>query len=93
MRSGKGFYAFILKIYVKKMVSRAASMVQAGQYNFSRCERGEAVAAELALSEFIGKAIFMIYLLNRCYTPFYKWMHRGLRELASQRHETIEVSL
>ena len=24
----------------------------------------------------------MVYLLNRVYTPFYKWMHRGMERLS-----------
>lgn len=69
-------------VRIKKLVARAAVMSQSGQYNYPRCrKRGEPVAAELALAEFIKSGISMIYLLNRRYAPFYKWMHRGLREL------------
>lgn len=69
-------------VRVKKIAARAAVMAQSGQYNYSRLmKRGETVAAELALAEFIKHAISMIYLLNKQYTPFYKWMHHGLREL------------
>lgn len=65
---------------LKKLAARAAAMAQAGQYNFSRCiKRGETAAAGLALAEFAKAAMSMAYLLNRRYTPFYKWMHRGLR--------------
>lgn len=69
-------------VRIKKMVARAAVMSQAGQYNFPRClNRGEAVAASLALSEFINHGMSMIYLLNRSYAPFYKWKHRGMERL------------
>ncbi|MGN0157628.1 MAG: DUF4037 domain-containing protein [Brotaphodocola sp.] len=69
-------------IRIKKMVARAATMSQSGQYNYPRSvNRGEPVAAELALSEFIKNGMSMIYLLNHRYAPFYKWMHRGLRDL------------
>lgn len=67
---------------LKKLAVRAAVMAQAGQYNYPRCvRRGETVAAGLALAEFSRAAMSMAYLLNRRYAPFYKWMHRGLREL------------
>lgn len=67
-------------IRLKKLAARAAVMAQAGQYNYPRCfQRGEAVAAGLALAEFTKAAMSMVYLLNRRYAPFYKWMHRGLR--------------
>ena len=45
-------------------------------------KRGERIAAEIALTEFVKEAMHLVYLLNRSYAPFYKWMHRGLRELA-----------
>lgn len=66
----------------KKIAARAAVMAQSGQYNYGRCiRRGEPVAAQLALDEFIRAAVSMVYLLNRVYTPFYKWMHRGMERL------------
>lgn len=69
-------------VRVKKIVARAAVMAQAGQYNYPRSvRRGDLVAAELALAEFIKSGMSMVYLLNRRYAPFYKWMHRGLKEL------------
>lgn len=69
-------------VRVKKIAARAAVMAQSGQYNYARCrKRGELVAAQLALDEFIKAAISMVYLLNRVYTPFYKWMHRGMENL------------
>lgn len=69
-------------VRIKKMVARAAVMAQAGQYNYPRCSlRGEPVAAELALAEFIKNGMSMVYLLNNRYAPFYKWMHRGLKAL------------
>lgn len=66
----------------KKMAARAAVMAQSGQYNYARCmRRGEYLAAELALSEFVRAACSLVYLLNRKYCPFYKWMHRGLKDM------------
>lgn len=69
-------------VRIKKIVARAATMAQAGQYNYARCmRRGETVAAHMALSEFTKNTISMVYLLNKRYTPFYKWMHHGMRNL------------
>lgn len=67
-------------VRMKKIAARAAIMSQAGQYNYLRCiKRNEPIAAQMALSEFIKAGISMVYLLNRRYTPFYKWMHKGLQ--------------
>jgi hypothetical protein len=74
------FYPEPLRI--KKMAARCMKMAQSGQYNFSRClRRGERVGAALAKAEFVQTAGSMLFLMNRRYCPFYKWMHRGLREL------------
>lgn len=69
-------------VRIKKIVSRAAYMAQAGQYNYVRCmRRGESVAAYMALTEFVKNTISMVYLLNRQYAPYYKWSHHGMRFL------------
>ena len=66
----------------KKIAARAAIMGQAGQYNYPRSmKRGETVAAMYALNEFITHAISTVYLINRRYMPYYKWMHHGVFEL------------
>ena len=36
---------------------------------------------QLALAEFLKTGMSMVYLLNKRYMPYYKWSHRGLREL------------
>lgn len=69
-------------IRLKKLAARAAVMAQAGQYNYPRCmKRGERVAAQLALAEFVRASMSLVYLLNRRYTPYYKWAHRGMAQL------------
>lgn len=71
------------EVRMKKIARQAALMAQSGQYNYSRMfGRGETVTAAIALSEFMKHTMSMVYLLNRTYAPFYKWMHRGMRDLA-----------
>ena len=66
----------------KKLAARCLTAAQAGQYNYLRVvRRGEFVAAHLAVGEFIKAVSSMTYLLNKRYQPFYKWIHRGLRDL------------
>ena len=70
------------KVWRRNLADALAKAAQAGQYNYARAmRRGERVAAELALSEFVRESMRLVYLLNRTYAPFYKWMHRGLRDL------------
>lgn len=67
---------------IKKIAGKAAVMAQSGQYNYPRCtKRGENVAAFFALAEFMEKTANMVYLLNKKYMPFYKWAHRGLKNM------------
>lgn len=66
----------------KKLAARAATMAQAGQYNLLRLiKRGDKVAASLASARFAEASISMVHLLNRRYTPFYKWGFYNMRTL------------
>ena len=66
----------------KKIAARAVFMAQSGQYNYMRCMRhGEPGAAALALDEFVRNAATMVFLLNRRFAPYYKWMFRAMRDL------------
>ncbi|MDE7198819.1 MAG: DUF4037 domain-containing protein [Lachnospiraceae bacterium] len=71
------------EVWRKKLAESLARAAQAGQYNYARAmKRGERIAAEIALTEFVKEAMQIVYLLNKKYAPFYKWMHRGLRDLS-----------
>lgn len=72
------------RVWRRKLADALAKASQAGQYNYARAmRRGERVAAELSLSEFVRESMRLVYLLNRTYAPFYKWMHRGLHDLST----------
>jgi hypothetical protein len=79
----QGLLAFYPEdLRLKKLAARCFAAGQAGQYNYGRSvARGELVAAQCGLSQFIEAVTSLVYLLNKRYRPFYKWMHRGLREL------------
>jgi tetratricopeptide (TPR) repeat protein len=69
-------------VRLKKLAARCAVMAQAGQYNYPRCiKRSEQVAAQQAMAGFIDAAVSAVFLLNREYKPFYKWMHRAMKGL------------
>lgn len=66
----------------KKIAARCMTIGQTGQYNFPRCvQRGEMFCAQYAETKFCTDVISLVFLLNRRYTPFYKWMHRAVRDL------------
>lgn len=79
-------------VRLKMMAARCMKMAQSGQYNYARSiKRKEYVAAQMALAEFTDSAISMIYLMNNRYKPFYKWMHRGLKDLPVLGKETCNL--
>lgn len=69
-------------VRIAKIAARCMSAGQSGQYNFLRClQRQEYFAAQYAQTKFCSDIMSLVYLLNRKYTPYYKWMHRGLAGL------------
>ena len=69
-------------VRLKKIASRCMTIAQSGQYNYMRCvRRGEYVAAQWAETKFISDVISLVFLLNKEYRPFYKWMHRAMKSL------------
>lgn len=71
------------EVWIRRLVQSMAKAAQSGQYNYARAmKRGERIAAELALAEFIRESMKVLYLLNRKYAPYDKWMHRGMKELS-----------
>ena len=65
-----------------RIAQSAAQMSQAGQYNFPRMyQRGDLVTATVYLSEFMKNTMQMLYLLNRQYAPYIKWLRKGLDRL------------
>lgn len=83
IRSGLlGYYPE--RVWIRRLMQSVAMAAQAGQYNYARSmKRGERIAAELALAEFVRESMHIVYLLNKRYAPYDKWLRRGLRELSS----------
>ena len=69
-------------VRLKKLAGNLLLMAQAGQYNYKRCmSRQETGAAQLAAIEFVKATLSTIFLLNKQYAPYYKWVFRALSEL------------
>lgn len=57
-------------------------MAQTGQSNYERAmARKDFVTANICISEFMQHTMKIVYLLNRKYAPYYKWMLKGMKEL------------
>lgn len=79
-------------VCLKKMAACCMSAAQSGQYNLGRClQRGEYVAAWHCLDEFMESFTSIVYLLNKKYKPYYKWEHRGLKDLPLLGQETHQA--
>jgi hypothetical protein len=69
-------------VWLKKIASRCFTTAQSGQYNFARSmNRGETFAAFWSLTEFCIDLMALVFLLNKRYAPFEKWMHRAVKDL------------
>lgn len=66
-----------------KIAARCMSAGQSGQYNFVRSLwRKDYFAAQYAETKFCADIMSLVYLLNRRYAPYYKWLLRGIVELS-----------
>ena len=71
------------EIRLKRLSGHLLLMAQSGQYNYLRClDHGESAAAQLAVTEFVKSCISVIFLMNRRYQLYYKWVFRAMRELS-----------
>lgn len=78
-----------------KIAGRCMAVGQSAQYNFQRARwRDEAFVAQYAETKFCSDAMALVYLLNRRYAPYYKWLHRGiagLQRLGPLMFETVRA--
>ncbi len=66
------------KVYRKKLAYELVRMSQTGQYNFSRClKRGDKVTAQMYLAEFMEHTLHVLFLLNKKYAPYKKWLMKA----------------
>jgi len=84
-------------IRLQKIAALCLTIAQTGQYNFTRSmKRKELFSAAYSAVKFCADAITLVFLLNRRYTPFYKWLHRAVKDLpllGSVIHNRVSVLL
>lgn len=70
------------ELWISKLCQCMYSISQNGQYNYGRmARRADVVTAEQCRSQFIKSVMEFVYLLNRTYAPYYKWMFKGMEKL------------
>ena len=78
----------------KKIAARCMSIAQTGQYNFLRiAQRGDIVAQEITLSKFVQDVISMVFMLNKHFSPYYKWANRAMCDLPVLASEVAPLLL
>lgn len=71
------------RVWKRKIAQKLALMAQSGQYNYARLMgRGDAASAQFAKNQFVKDALEFLYLINRCYAPYYKWLFKGSEALS-----------
>ena len=76
----KGYYPH--NVWIEKLSRELMYSAQTGQYNYGRAmARGEYVTASIVLSEYMKSIMHVVYLLNKTYSPYYKWQHRMVKKL------------
>ena len=66
------------RVYRRKLAYELVRMSQTGQYNFSRClKRGDKVTAQMYLAEFMEHTLHVLFLLNKKYAPYKKWLMKA----------------
>ena len=78
----------------KRIAAKCLALAQTGQYNHGRiAKRGDIVTVNTVLSRFTDSAIAMVFLLNRVYRMYYKWVFRALADLPLLGAETTRYLL
>ena len=90
----RGRFAYLPEdVRLKKLAGNLLMMGQSGLYNYERCiARKETAAAQMAVFEFAKSAVNVIFLLNKTYMTYYKWVFKAMRNLAvlSESESSVE---
>ncbi len=79
-------------VYLRKLCDALARFSQYGQYNYPRMlERGDKTTAVVCLGEFIMYSVKLAYLFKKKYSPYYKWLSRGVRDIDPVVYEKTEI--
>jgi hypothetical protein len=78
----RGYYPE--KVWKMKVAEQLYHFSQNAQSNYARAmARQDVVTARLCISQGIDSAMKLAYLLNKTYSPYYKWRRRGMDDLAT----------
>jgi hypothetical protein len=69
-------------VWLWRMAARLVELWHYGDYNLGRmARRGDAVGALIGQGQAVQTAMYLTFLLNRRFAPYWKWLHTAFREL------------
>ena len=84
-------------VRLQKIAVCCVNAAQSGQVNYQRSlERQEWFALSYAEVQFCDHVLWLTFLLNKSYAPYYKWRHRAVKSLSTLGrwvHQRIEKLL
>lgn len=84
-------YMFYPRDVAFNMMATRCMNINSAQINYERMvKRHEVVAMYEAMSLFIQNAIELYFLINKRYSPYYKWHHRMLKKIDENAYKMIE---
>lgn len=70
------------KARLVKLAREISAMAQTGQVNYGRSMgRKDYVTAELCIAKFMEHTMKCMFILNKKYAPYYKWLANGIKSL------------
>lgn len=73
-------------IWRKKLAQSMHDFSQYAQSNYARMMgRSDGITARICIGKAMETTMDMVYLLNRTYTPYYKWKKKGLEKLGASK--------
>lgn len=65
-----------------KLAREISAMAQTGQCNYCRSmARKDYVTAQICLTDFIQHTMKCVFILDKKYAPYYKWLYTGIKRL------------
>jgi len=78
-------------IRLKRIATACMEIAQTGQYNHLRMgKRGDWTTVRLTLAHFCEAVMSLVFMLNKVYRPYYKWMYQMFSELPILGSELAE---
>lgn len=70
------------RVWRVRLAEQIHHFSQNAQYNYSRMmARGDDITSQICVMQAVKAAMSIVYLLNRTYAPYYKWMKKGMEHL------------